>query len=177
MEQDVAVEVVVDAGFEEYRRILYDRAKKTIRDNRIALIFEVGVIIFITGVTFLVGFAHSGMKIALLISIALFAVHLLFYGLLKLDIRSQAKRWTGSGEPITYTFSPDGLKSSSKMLTWESPWGRFTKIVETESDLLFIVERDDFVPIPKRFVLDQTVLIQLRRLISSNASGTVELLN
>ncbi len=178
MENDAMIEVTVEPDFAEYRRILTERAKKTLRDNRIALIFEMSAIIFIIVVTFLiVGFAHSGMRIALLISIAAFGVNLLIYGLLKLNIRSQARRMAGFGTPIVYTLGPNGLKSSSKRVTWESPWGRFTKITETESDLLFFMEYDDFVAIPKRFVLDQTVLAQLRRLISSNAPGTVELLS
>jgi hypothetical protein len=177
MEEDNSIEVVVQADFAENSRILTQRAEKTLWDNRIALVFESVLIVFMVFVVFLVGFEEVGLRIAFFVLIAIFVLNLSIYGLIKLNIHTQATKWTGTGEPITYRISTNGLRSSSTKLVWESPWSRFTKIIETESDLLFVVERNDFVPIPKRFILDQGTLVQLRRIVSSNATGTVELLS
>lgn len=178
MKEHESIEVVVEPDFAEYRRILYERAHKTIKNLRLVLgVLLVAVILWIFNTVVIPDFDGPTHRTILLVLSIGCAVYLFVYVAFIWSIRDQAKKWTGGGEPITYRISQNGFKSSSKMLVWESPWSRFTKIIETESDLFFFVERGDFVPIPKRFVLDETILIQLRRIISSNATGSVELLS
>ncbi|MEK7855109.1 MAG: hypothetical protein AAB288_03390, partial [Acidobacteriota bacterium] len=109
--------------------------------------------------------------------IGLFVLNLMIYAALIFGIRSQSKKWAGTGEPITYTFSPKGLKSATRLVMFESSWDRFVQVSESETDLLFILENGDFIPIPKHFVSDQTTLVSLRQLVLDNATGSVELLS
>ncbi len=173
-----SIEVVVEPDAAEYRRVLSERAHFTIKNLRYGLgVLGAAVIIWTINTLVIPDFDgpwHRTILLGLSIACASF---LFVYVAFNHSIRQQANKWTGTGEPITYSLSPKGIKSSSKLLIWESPWSRFTHIVETDSDLLFIVEGNDFVPIPKRFVSGQTALEQLRRLILSNAKGTVDLMS
>lgn len=176
MEAAETIEVIVEPDVAEYRRILRERAKETIKNNRLALGVELTVIVIWLFSTFVISDFDGPIHRAILLALSIvFVLHLLVYAAIIYGISSQAKKWTGMGDPITYRFGQKGLKSSSKTVTWESPWARFPKVVETDSDLLFILANDDFVPIPKRFIPNQAVLAQLRRVIADNASGSLEL--
>lgn len=176
--EDGAIEIVVEAEAEDYRRVLTERAKTTLKNNKLALGVELTALIIWTINTLIIpdfdGPFHRTVLIALAI---LFAFHLLAYAGVVYGRHLQIKKWIGAGEPITYRIGPDRIRSSTSLIVWESPWNRFPKIVETETDLLFILANDDLVPIPKRFVLNDAELIGLRNMITSNATGTVELLN
>jgi len=170
-------EVVVDADESDFRRILRDRGRKTIRNNRISLLFELIVIILTAIATLvIVGLSDRIMLTAGLLFILVFVLNLLVYAAFLWSIRSQAREQANSETPITYLFTSKGVTSVSKSIATESSWARFVGVKETESDILLFVTNDKFIAIPKRFLTEGDEMSKLTQLIVSNATGKVELI-
>ena len=176
MDSTESIEVMVEPDFSDYRRILRERGKVNIKNNQLGIAVEVAAILIWLVAMFFVpdfdGFIH---RTALVVLAVLLVLHIFVYIAFISDINAQAKKAAGAG-PIRYLIGPDGIRSSSKMVTWESPWLRFSKVVEVESGLLFISNSDDLVAIPKRF-LQGPLLTRTRKIVTENATGRIELFN
>lgn len=175
MKNTAGIEVTVVMDFSEYYRILTERANKRLRDLSLAFWFSIFSCAFVTFCAWVVGLEGLGMRIALASVFFVAAVLCSLYAFFRFELRREAKKLFDG--KITYTISQDGFRSTSEIVTWESPWNRFTEIVESESDFIFIVEQDQFIAIPKRFISSQEKLEHLREVVNENASGRVQLLN
>ena len=170
------IEIVVDPNVADYQRILAERAKKTIRDNRISLTFLlISIVLTVLTTAATLGLSDRTMQIVLFVMIGAFVLNLAVYGLFLWSIKSQVKSYMGFEKPITYTFSPDGIRSVTRTTVTESSWDRFNRITETESDFLLYVSKDNFIPIPKRFLSEDARIIELRNLILANATCELDL--
>ena len=152
MEENESIEIIVQPEVAEYRRILNELAHQKIRNLRLGLgILLVAEIIWLFNTFVIPDLGGPIHRIIFGVLSIFLALYFLVYWAFMHSIRSQAKKSASTGETITYTLGPKGFKSSTRLVTWESPWSRFSKILETNSDLLFILTGDDFVAIPKRY--------------------------
>jgi len=165
------IEIVVDTNAADYRRILAERLKKTIRDNRISLTFLLSsIVLTVLATAATVGFSDRTMQVVMLVIIGAFVVNLVIYGLFRLSLKSQVKSYMSTEKPITYSFSPDGVRAVTRTTVTDSSWDRFKRVSETESDFLLYVSKDNFIPIPKRFLSEDERVSKLRLLILANVT-------
>jgi hypothetical protein len=85
--------------------------------------------------------------------------------------KSSFRRSPGMQGPINYTFSNEGIDVQTKVSTAHCLWPVFNRVLETKSYLLLFQNKIIGNIIPKRDILDEPALSQLRQLIRENVKG------
>lgn len=171
-EAEAEIEVVVEPDYEEYRRVLFEKMREPIQINRVFLGLELtALMIWLPSTLLSWTFNDETHRAILIVLCTVFAIHIFAYRSLTNGLRAQARAWVTTGV-ITYIVRSSGLMSSSEVAKSEYSWNGFETISESKYDFQFALASRNFISIPKRFVSDEA---QLRRLITENATGTVEL--
>ena len=138
------IEVDIDVGAEDYRRILFWYSKsRLIITGVLAAILS----LILGAMAVFVGFSNSsrGLRFSMLLPAALPAVLVSFVFLLTIfNIRKQAVSVATTTEPTRAIFSEHEVQMISASSTVVTLWNKFVKLKETETDFIFFFRRSEY---------------------------------
>lgn len=90
------------------------------------------------------------------------------------NIKKQAQLMAASAEKSKYVFDKDGMETEAEKSFSKTSWDKFHKVVESEKDFMFFIQKNLLFPIPKRF-FNQEQLVDLRILLKEQLNDKAKI--